>query len=131
MSNVRFVVVTTTVSRKTAAAKLAREIVESRLAACVQMWPIASVYRWRDKVETENEYALVCKTRAAVAAALQAFIRGRHVYEVPEIIVSPILGGLPAYLNWLAQETTPARQPTLTFRQPATKKAASRKGRKA
>ena len=131
MSNARFVVVTTTVSQRPAAAKLAREIVAARLAACVQIWPVASVYRWKGKLETGNEYALVCKTRAAVAARLQEFIRGRHTYEVPEIILSPIMSGLPAYLTWLAQETTPARQPPLTFPRPATKKAASRKGRKA
>ena len=131
MSNARFVVVTTTISKRPAAAKLAGEIVASRLAACVQIWPIASVYRWKGRVETGNEYALVCKTRAAVAARLQEFIRSRHAYEVPEIIVSPIMSGLPSYLGWIAQETTPARQPPLTFPRSATKKAASRKGRKA
>jgi periplasmic divalent cation tolerance protein len=111
MSALRFVVVTTTVSTKAGALHLARAVVRARLAACAQCWPIVSVYRWRGKVETTGEFAVACKTRSDRAAALQAFIRARHAYELPELLVTPILRGLPGYLQWLAEECAPARPP--------------------
>jgi periplasmic divalent cation tolerance protein len=131
MSKAQFVTVTTTLANKAQANRLGRVILEARLAACVQLWPIHSLYWWKGKIESAREIALVCKTRAHHAAKLESFIAGRHPYEVPEIIVAPIHGGLPAYLAWMAAETAPApRQPRLTFPAPPTKKSPSRKGRK-
>lgn len=128
----QFVTVTTTLAQAKQANQLARKILEARLAACVHLWPIHSLYRWKGKIESNREILLACKTRATFAAALKEFISSRHPYEVPEIVITPIQGGLPSYLKWIIAETsTTSRQPRLTFPPPPTIKSSSRKGRKA
>lgn len=85
---------------------IALALVEARLAACVNILPrCQSIYRWQGAVDTASEVPLLVKTTAGNYAALEAAIRERHPYEVPEIIAFPIARGLPAYLNWLAAET--------------------------
>jgi periplasmic divalent cation tolerance protein len=126
MSKTRFVTVTTTLAKPSQANRLARKIVDSRLAACAQLWPLHSIYRWQGKTESASETALVCKTRARLAPVLVEFIRSLHPYEVPEVVVTPILDGLPAYLAWIEQETSPG-QPRLTFPPLPTKKSPSKK----
>ena len=85
---------------------IALALVEERLAACVNILPrVQSVYRWQGAVESAVEVPLLIKTTAAAYPALEAAIRERHPYEVPEIIALPISAGLPAYLNWVAEET--------------------------
>lgn len=106
MEDHTYLIVTTTVAEEKLAVKLAELITAARLAACVQFWPIRSVYWWQGKMEANGEFILQCKTRAPLASALQEFIRSHHPYEVPEIIVTPIIQGHPPYLNWIEQETT-------------------------
>lgn len=130
MPNTRFVMITTTVSQPAQARALARRIVNTGLAACVQMWPIHSVYRWQGRIESAPETAMVCKTCTRLVPSLMEFIRQNHPYETPEIVVTPIRGGLPAYLEWVEKETS-GRQPRLTFRSAPTNKLGSAKGRKA
>jgi periplasmic divalent cation tolerance protein len=90
------------------ASALAEHVVAERLAACVNILaPCRSVYRWQGKVEAAEEVPLLIKTSAYRYAALEAAIRARHPYELPEIVAVPINHGLPAYLDWLAVETTP------------------------
>ena len=85
---------------------LARALVERRLAACVNMLPgVQSVYRWRDAIEEEGEVTLVIKTTAGRYTELEQAIKALHPYELPEIIALPVGAGLPAYLDWIAQET--------------------------
>ena len=85
---------------------LARALVERRLAACVNMLPgVQSVYRWRDAIEEEAEVMLLIKTTARCYAELEQAIKALHPYELPEIIALPLSAGLPAYLDWIAQET--------------------------
>ncbi len=95
----------TTTDRKAAADSLARAVVEARLAACVQCMPIHSVYRWKGRIEKGEEVLMLMKTRKALSSPLVAFVKARHSYAVPELIVLPIQGGLPAYLQWIADET--------------------------
>ncbi|MFN4324379.1 MAG: divalent-cation tolerance protein CutA [Azonexus sp.] len=86
--------------------RIALAVVEARLAACVNILPrVQSIYRWQGAVESAAEVPLLIKTTAAAYPALEAAIRERHPYDIPEIIALPIAGGLPAYLNWLAAET--------------------------
>ena len=88
------------------AQRLAEALIEGRLAACVNVLaPCRSVYHWQGKVESADEVPLLIKTGADRYAALEAAIRARHPYELPEIIAVPVVQGLPAYLDWVAQET--------------------------
>ena len=87
---------------------LATALVELRLAACVNILaPCRSVYRWQGTVESAAEVPLLIKTSGERYAALEAEIRARHPYELPEIVALPIDRGLPAYLRWLDDETRP------------------------
>ncbi|HJW26743.1 MAG TPA: divalent-cation tolerance protein CutA [Rhodocyclaceae bacterium] len=87
---------------------IARHVVEAGLAACVNILaPCRSIYRWQGVVETAEEVPLLAKTSSERYPALEAAIRDRHPYEVPEIIALPIGKGLPAYLEWVANETKP------------------------
>lgn len=88
------------------ATALATALVEERLAACVNILsPCTSVYRWQGKIESASEVPLLIKTTQDRYAALEAAVRARHSYELPELIALPISDGLPAYLTWLAAET--------------------------
>ncbi|MDP1734898.1 MAG: divalent-cation tolerance protein CutA [Sulfuritalea sp.] len=85
---------------------LAAALVGDRLAACVNVLaPCRSVYRWQGAIENATEIPLLIKTTAARYPALEAAIRARHPYELPEIIAVPLAHGLPEYLDWLATET--------------------------
>lgn len=85
---------------------LARALVDRRLAACVQALPGArSVHRWRGEVETAVETRLEIKTGAESLPALLAAVKELHPYEVPEVLVLPVLGGNPDYLAWVRGET--------------------------
>ena len=102
-------VVLTNLPDAASAQALASRLVELRLAACVNILaPCRSVYRWQGAVEDAEEVPLLIKTTAERYAALEAEIRNRHPYELPEIVAVPLVRGLPAYLEWVAAETTPA-----------------------
>lgn len=68
--------------------------------------PIASRYRWKGELTTSTEWLLLCKTTAAHADAVTGAITRAHPYDVPEVLVTPVLGGHPAYLAWLAGEVS-------------------------
>jgi periplasmic divalent cation tolerance protein len=86
------------------AERIARELVERRLAACVNVVPgVVSIYRWQGKVEREEERLLVMKTRGERFPALREALAAIHPYDVPELIAIPIEDGSPAYLQWLDQ----------------------------
>ena len=98
--------VLTTLPDQTAAETLASALVENRLAACVNiLQPCRSIYRWQGTVETADEVPLLIKTTEARYPALEAAIRARHPYEIPEIIALPTSQGLPGYLAWVAAES--------------------------
>jgi periplasmic divalent cation tolerance protein len=85
---------------------IALALVESKLAACVNILPrMQSIYRWQGVVESATEIPLFIKSTVTNYPALEAAIRERHPYDVPEIIALPIQAGLPAYLNWVVAET--------------------------
>jgi len=87
------------------AERLARALVEERLAACVNLLaPCQSVYRWQDQVECASEVPLVIKTSAASYPRLEARLAELHPYEVPEILALPVEAGLPSYLTWVAEQ---------------------------
>ena len=91
---------------------LADHLLQSRLAACVNILaPCRSRYRWRGAIETATEVPLLIKTTDAAYPRLEVALRERHPYELPEIIVVPLGRGLPAYLQWVADETRPEPGP--------------------
>lgn len=97
------IVLTTTASEAEANA-LARQIVEERLGACVQILPVKSIYRWKGALCAEPEWQLSIKTRQARFEALAQFITAHHAYETPEIVQIPIAAGSVAYLRWVDEE---------------------------
>jgi periplasmic divalent cation tolerance protein len=86
---------------------LAEHLVAERLAACVSILaPCRSVYRWQGGMENAEEVPLLIKATAAGYPSLEAAIRARHPYELPEILAVPVTHALPAYLDWLTAEST-------------------------
>ena len=92
---------------RASAEKLARVLVDGRLAACVNILsPCRSLYRWKGKVEDAEEFTVLIKTTRERYPQLEAAIRKNHPYELPEIIALHLAGGLPGYLDWVASETS-------------------------
>ena len=81
---------------------IATDLVEGHLAACVNILPGArSVYEWQGKVEKEQELLMLIKSRSDKLAALETRLLELHPYELPELIVVPLVGGLAPYLSWI------------------------------
>lgn len=100
------VVALTTTPTEEEGRALARELVEARLAACVQLTsPIRAIYRWKGEIYDEPEWQLWIKTAADKVDELTEWLPKHHSGEVPELIVLPITGGWSAYLNWIIEET--------------------------
>jgi periplasmic divalent cation tolerance protein len=92
----------TTVGNRSDGERIARALVESRLAACVNIvGSIHSVYRWDGKVEESDEYLLMIKTTEARIASLAEALKALHSYELPEFVVLPVASGSDAYLRWI------------------------------
>ena len=99
--------VLTNLPDRAAAEKLADALIQKRVAACVNILaPCRSIYRWKGAVQHDEEHPVLIKTTGERYAALEAAIREAHPYELPEIVAVPIERGLPAYLDWVATETT-------------------------
>lgn len=97
-------IVLTTAGSREEAEKIARALVERRLAACANIvGPIHSVYRWQGKVENADEHLLIIKTTAKLFDSVAGAIRELHSYELPECIQLPIESGSAEYLEWIAQ----------------------------
>jgi len=102
------VVVLSAIGTQPDAEKVGRALVDERLAACVNIVPVVvSIYRWKGAVEQEGELLLVIKTMAARLDALKARLMELHPYELPEVVVIPIVGGHGAYLEWIAEQVRP------------------------
>jgi len=105
-----FVQLQTTVDSREAGDDLALRIVEAGLAACVQvLGPIGSTYRWEGEMESAAaEWLLLMKTTQQLAEPLMDFVRDRHSYDVPELIVLPIIDGSSEYLDWVRSQVRSA-----------------------
>jgi periplasmic divalent cation tolerance protein len=105
------ILIFTNLPDRAAAMDLARKLVDERLAACVNVLAdCTSVYRWEGRNESVTEVPVLIKTLAQHYARLEQLIKTVHPYELPEIIAVPISSGLPAYLKWIAEETSAADQ---------------------
>ncbi len=106
MSAPKALIVLSTVPDRKTARRIARDLVEQKLAACVnQIGPIRSVYRWQGKLYDDPEYLLLIKTTRARAKALEKRIQKIHPYVLPEVIFATVSGGSGRYLNWIASAT--------------------------
>ncbi len=95
-------VVLTTVGSKEEAQKMAKALVERKLAACVNVvGPISSTYRWQEKLETAEEYLLLIKTSGEIFEAVREAVEELHSYDLPECIALPIDNGSEDYLDWI------------------------------
>lgn len=102
----RFIQVLTATEHKGDAERIARALVEERLAGCVQLvGPMTSVYRWKGRIETAGEWLCLIKSRAELYPRIESRIRALHPYETPEIIALPIVRGSSDYLSWLESQT--------------------------
>ncbi|MBM4271032.1 MAG: divalent-cation tolerance protein CutA [Deltaproteobacteria bacterium] len=100
-----YIQVVTTAEKREDAEKIARTVVEKRLAGCVQiLGPVTSIYWWKGNVETAEEWQCVMKSRSDLYGAVETAIISVHPYEVPEIIAVPITAGSQNYLDWLQGE---------------------------
>lgn len=96
-------VVLVTVPRGGKAESMAESLVESRLAACVNVLPgVVSIYRWKGRVHRDGESLLVIKTTVSRFKALERWIKAHHPYETPEVISLPVAAGSKGYLSWLS-----------------------------
>jgi periplasmic divalent cation tolerance protein len=94
----------TTAASEDEARKIAHQLVERRLAACVNIIPqVSSIYRWQEKVEEAREWLLVIKTTAAAFAQVREAITELHSYDLPECICLTIEDGSPNYLQWISE----------------------------
>ena len=97
----------TTLPSEAQALHMARALVQTRLAACVQVQALHSSYRWQGQVCSEPEWQLSIKTQAANWPALCDWVRQHHPYELPELVALPLVAGDAAYLHWVTENSQP------------------------
>lgn len=101
-----FVQITTTTGDRSVAEQIAADLVDRNLVACAQIvGPVRSVYRWKGTVEFTEELLLSLKTRSTHVEVIKQAIMQLHPYDVPELIVTPIVDGSEKYLTWLREQT--------------------------
>jgi periplasmic divalent cation tolerance protein len=98
-------VMLTTAPTREEAEKLAKLLIEEKLAACVQLLPIESFYVWQGKTQNEPEILLLIKTRTALFETAIARIKAVHSYTVPEIVATPFSAGFAGYFSWISDVT--------------------------
>ncbi len=97
------VVVMVTAANRRQCRKIARHLVEAKLAACVNITqPVQSIYRWQGKLAEEKEFLLLIKSTRELFAEIKSEISKMHSYQTPEIICLPIIDGSPDYLQWVS-----------------------------
>lgn len=101
-----FYVVYVTTKNEEEARKIANHLLEKRLVACANFFPIKSLYWWKGKIEKDNEAAIIMKTREGNIKNIITETKKLHSYDVPCIEFLPIEAGNPDYLEWIRSETT-------------------------
>lgn len=100
-----YLTVLITAPDRESARKISRHLLEKRLASCINMSPVSSMYWWEGKIEEAEEILLIVKTTTDKLDALTKEVKAVHPYQVPEVIALPIVGGLKEYLSWVERET--------------------------
>jgi|TARA_B100002003_G_C13857258_1_gene419891 periplasmic divalent cation tolerance protein len=100
------IVVFITTADEQEAKTIANLLLEQKKVACANIVPmVSSIFRWRGKLESENEGLLILKTKISLLNDVVSMVKSAHSYDAPEIIALPIIGGNPDYLNWINEET--------------------------
>ena len=99
-------VVLVTATSATQARRIARKLLQSKLAACVNFVPIDSMFLWKGEIQEEEEILMVIKTRAEAFDELMNAVKLMHTYDTPEIIAMPVVLGSREYLKWINDEVT-------------------------
>lgn len=100
-------IVYTTIDDLLEARRMAKTLVEEQFVACVNIIPkVESIYKWEGKIENAEEYVLICKTVDKNVKKTIQKIKKLHKYELPAIVVLPIIGGLKDYLDYISRETS-------------------------
>lgn len=99
-------VVLVTAGLETEAIAIAQALVSAKLAACVNITPIQSIYTWQGELHHDQEWQLIIKTDLNQFEAIAAKVQELHSYELPEVIALPIVQGSHPYLNWIAEQIT-------------------------
>ena len=115
---VNYGVVLVTTGNIQEAEAIANALVEAKLAACVSLLPIHSIYTWQGELHNEQEWQLLIKTDLTQFPAMEAKIKELHSYEVPEIIALPILAGSQAYLQWISQQVKSKEWEVRSYKNP-------------
>jgi periplasmic divalent cation tolerance protein len=105
MEKHEYSIITTTYPDKESAKSVAKLLIEKRLVACAQIFPIESMYLWQGQIHDEDETILIAKSKTLLFDKIVATIRDNHTYEVPQIVQIPITDGLPEYLRWIGDCT--------------------------
>jgi len=100
-----YCIITTTIDNKNIADKISTSLLQDHLVACVQSHTVQSKYRWNGTLETSEEILLQMKTKASLFEEVKVQIEILHSYDVPEIIMTPILDANKDYLKWIEEET--------------------------
>lgn len=101
MSKGKICIVTTTTNDQKTASMIGHKLIEERLAACVQIEKINSIFFWEGEIQSGNEFRIILKTTEAKYKALESTIMDLHNYELPQIIKQYVDGGLQEYLEWI------------------------------
>lgn len=101
----KFIMIYTTLGDKAITKKIAKTLVKENLVACVNFFPVESVYRWKNTLAEDREYALIMKTKKTLYQKVEKRLKELHPYEIPAIVSYEIKEGLRDYLSWIQKET--------------------------
>jgi periplasmic divalent cation tolerance protein len=101
-----FIMIYTTLPDKAITKKIAKTLVDEKLVACANFFSVESVYKWKNKLLKDKEYALIMKTRKALYKKVERRLKELHPYDVPAIVSYEIKEGSKDYLSWIKEETT-------------------------
>ncbi len=105
MKTTNYCIITTTIDDENIADQISTTLLQDHLVACVQSHTVQSKYHWNGTLETSEEILLQMKTKASLFEDIKVQIEALHSYDVPEIIMTPILDANESYLNWIDKET--------------------------
>ena len=105
MEKSHYSIIYSTAANKKQARKIVKKMIEEKLIACANIFPITSIYRWRGNIVEKKEIAIIMKTKSTLFNKVQETIKDLHSYEVPEIILLNITKGEQKYLKWIDEST--------------------------